>query len=134
MYNQRMTALVRALLPSLIVLLLTLALVNVENIDFLMHFFGGVAIAWGALIIVKDAVSRKALPASLPAWMQSYIAFSTTAFIGIVWEFHEWVQDYYFHTTRQPDLSDTMNDLLMDLLGAIFIIFILDLVRKRSRK
>ncbi|OGL74497.1 hypothetical protein A3D73_03750 [Candidatus Uhrbacteria bacterium RIFCSPHIGHO2_02_FULL_60_44] len=120
----RLTTLSRALLPSLVVLTLSLALTNVENVDFLMHFLGGVAIAWGMVIIVKDKKP------SLSTWLRNYLAFSTTAVIGILWEFHEWVEDYYFLTSRQPDLTDTMNDLLMDLLGAVFIILVLDLSRR----
>lgn len=125
MSGKRLTTLTRALLPSLIVLVLTLALMNVDEVDFLMHFMGGVAIAWGTLIIIKDKKP------TLPDWVKQYVAFSTAAVIGILWEFHEWMEDYYFLTSRQPNLTDTMNDLLMDLFGAVFIILILK--RKRLK-
>ncbi len=119
-----MTALTRALIPSLVVLLLTLVLMDVDGADVFMHFLGGAAIAWGTVILIKDKKP------SLSVWLRNYLAWSATAVVGLLWEFQEWVEDYYFLTSRQPDLTDTMNDLLMDLLGAVFIILVLDLASR----
>ncbi len=47
----------------------------------------------------------------------------TMAF-GVIWEFMEWVGDYFFDFNAQPSLDDTMGDLFADTLGGLFIVFI----------
>jgi hypothetical protein len=44
----------------------------------------------------------------------------TMAF-GVVWEFLEWITDYFFNLNTQPSLDDTMGDLFADTLGGLLI-------------
>jgi len=47
----------------------------------------------------------------------------TMAF-GVVWEFMEWIVDYFFNLNAQPGLDDTMGDLFADTLGGLLIAFV----------
>jgi hypothetical protein len=47
-----------------------------------------------------------------------------TMAIGVVWEFMEWISDYFFNLNAQPDLNDTIGDLFADTLGGLLIAFI----------
>ncbi len=60
------------------------------------------------------------------------IIVSTVALIGVIWEFSEYAASMtlsgpiynHFHTRVYfiGDLNDTLNDLLMDILGACFFV------------
>lgn len=51
------------------------------------------------------------------------IVVITMAF-GVIWEFMEWISDYFFNLNAQPSLNDTMGDLFADTLGGLLIAFI----------
>jgi hypothetical protein len=55
----------------------------------------------------------------------------TMAF-GVVWEFMEWVSDFFFNLGAQPSLDDTMGDLFADTLGGLLIAFIGYILIKRG--
>ena len=88
-----------------------------SEIDPIAHFFGGFAIAYGALITFRALYSKLILPSELLALL--LVTFSLS--IGVTWEWYEYVR---FHDN--PALAhwnwwpDTLFDLLMDMLGAIF--------------
>ena len=46
----------------------------------------------------------------------------TMAF-GVVWEFMEWISDFFFDLNTQPSLDDTIGDLFADTLGGLLIAF-----------
>ena len=47
----------------------------------------------------------------------------TMAF-GVIWEFMEWIGDFFFDLGAQPSLNDTMGDLFADTLGGLLIAFV----------
>ena len=47
-----------------------------------------------------------------------------TISFGVLWEFMEWIMDYFFNLNAQPGLNDTMGDLFADTLGGLFIAFV----------
>lgn len=92
------------------------------------HYLGGVFIAllfYGYLYNV--ITSRKVRP--IEKWL---IILSVTVFVGVVWEFAEWIGTYYnFDYLGIGDLEDTLLDLVADLFGAITLL-ILHPVRQRN--
>ena len=70
------------------------------------------------------------------------IILGAVSFIGIVWEFSEYLANliispilydhYGVRTYFMGDLDDTMNDLLMDILGAGLFALILHFIRSRK--
>ena len=89
---------------------------------------GGVFIAllfYGYLYNI--VTSRKVRP--IEKWL---IILSVTVFVGVVWEFAEWIGTYYnFDYLGIGDLEDTLLDLVADLFGA-FTLFIVHPVRQRN--
>jgi len=92
--------------------------------DMMAHFLGGFSIAYGTLNLLR------ALPKKLIGWPLTrftlFVALVfSTMFVGVCWEWYEWLA---FHgTTGRYDginfsewawWTDTLNDLLMDTLGA----------------
>ena len=39
------------------------------------------------------------------------------SFVAVLWEFHEFLLDYFFHTAIQSSVADTMGDLFFGLVG-----------------
>lgn len=70
------------------------------------------------------------------------IILGIVSFIGIIWEFAEYVANIVFSpiiydlftvkTYFMGDLSDTINDLLMDIIGAGLFAFILHFIWGRK--
>ena len=84
-------------------------------IDIPLHFLGGVVAALAVSLIFRaELVAFRPLTALL-------FIIGLAVLIGVGWEFFEWTLD---HTVRlglkQGDLTDTLTDLLMDILGASF--------------
>ena|SRR3989344_6479550 len=103
--------------------------------DHVLHFSGGFFIAWLFSVYLKnhllaDTKIKNAL-----------IIVGVTVFIGVLWEFAEYsanllaspaIYKYYgVKTYFIGDLADTVNDLLMDTLGACTL-FILHSFRSRK--
>lgn len=71
------------------------------------------------------------------------IILGATVFIGVVWEFTEYIANqalieplYRYFKIRayfMGDLDDTVNDLLMDILGAGIFSFVLHFIRIRKQ-
>jgi hypothetical protein len=43
---------------------------------------------------------------------------------GVVWEFIEWIGDFFFNLDAQPSLNDTIGDLFADTIGGLLIAFV----------
>ena len=98
------------------------------------HFIGGASIAWMFLFIQGRWTNRGIIPSNLPAWLRDYIAFGSVAIFGILWEFMEFVLLVKYDIAWQATLTDTINDLFLDLMGGITLIVMYRLVlllRKR---
>ncbi len=94
------------------------------SFDKLLHFAGGLAMAWLALALLQDDIVH------LPAWKQVLIVVSVAAFIGVVWEFAEYVSGFtkesiplLYRYFRGGDLADTLGDLLADIIGGSVFAF-----------
>src|SRR3989338_11244837 len=99
--------------------------------DMVIHFLGGFFMAMFLSAYLKDHL--------FDGWkLKNFlIILGAVSFIGVVWEFSEYIANFalspiiYDHygirTYFMGDLDDTMNDLLMDILGAGTLSFILHL-------
>lgn len=104
--------------------------------DQVLHFSGGFLVALLFSIYLKDHL----LPNNEKT-KNALIIVGVAVFIGVVWEFGEYAanllispiiyEHYGIRTYFMGDLADTVNDLLMDTLGASTF-FILHLLRSRK--
>lgn len=89
--------------------------------DMVHHFLGGFFVAMLMWHYLKDSLPQNNLKKTL-------VIVSTVTFIGVVWEFTEYIAGQtliepmykYFQIKAYfiGNLDDTINDLLMDILGA----------------
>ena len=97
-------------------------------VDIALHFAGGFFVAMFMADYLKDRLVSG-------QWIKNMlIVIGATIFIGVVWEFAEFIAN---QTLVEPfyrwfgikayfmgDLPDTVNDLLMDTLGGLGFFFI----------
>lgn len=121
-----MTGLLRTLLwPSVVLLIHVINTIfglywKLDRLDNLMHFLGGASIAaswlaFASLLQSKDHLNIKS------KWLNILLAIGITALAAVLWEFMEFGMDYFFGVVMQPDLTDTMSDLALGLLGALVV-------------
>jgi len=88
--------------------------------DNVTHFVSASAVgilSFLTILLINHYVSAVHIPRRLMPFM--VVMF--TAFFGVVWEMTEWVLDYLTGTGMQYSLQDTVNDLVMDLIGGTVI-------------
>ncbi len=90
--------------------------------DILMHFWGGVIVALGVGMLPSFGFRNISTP---PSFIHICIAI---AVVGLSWEFFEysigiWAQEPGF-------VSDTLLDLVMDTVGAVFGYGVLKIMQK----
>lgn len=101
--------------------------------DMLHHFLGGFFMAMLMLYYLSDIpYSISHIP--YPKLKQYLIIIGAVSFIGIVWEFAEYLasqtliesiyEQFKIRAYFIGDLDDTINDLLMDVVGALTFIFV----------
>jgi len=110
----------------LLVLLFTINIVggfvfnlfDVWYFDIVLHFLGGFGVYLFAKQFFKQALKNA-------SWFDSALLLTgATIFVGVFWEFGEYALSIIWQTRPEGltfigDLMDTMNDLLMDMLGAV---------------
>lgn len=82
--------------------------------DILMHFIGGVFVAAIFLNFFQNE--------NKPALLLFTVSFAVL--IGVLWEFYEYLAEYYFSrlsgfSVLGMALDDTLSDLFFDLLGGL---------------
>jgi len=87
-------------------------------IDTPMHALGGFSIAYGALhaLRLSEKKNKMAIKNTLT---KVFVILATVVFAAVVWEFYEFLHDYFFGTLYQAGNADTMKDLFMGLLGGL---------------
>ena len=94
-----------------------------------MHFMGGF---WTALLIIWIKNIAPGIFGKSNFIGDFIIVLGFTAFIGVLWEFFEFSVDLFIIIKNglpdlwisQQGLTDTMGDLLFDLLGGLLAFFI----------
>lgn len=99
--------------------------------DIVLHSSGGF---WVGLFILWFFFNSGKFPfeaAKLPLYILIISIVSFAAFIGVLWEFFEfildWITDYKSYSSKiaQENLKDTMIDLFFDLSGALLSVVFL---------
>ncbi|OGM98268.1 MAG: hypothetical protein A2915_04080 [Candidatus Yanofskybacteria bacterium RIFCSPLOWO2_01_FULL_41_34] len=104
--------------------------------DQVLHFSGGFLMAILLSIYLKNHLLENAKLKNI------LIVLGAVSFIGITWEFAEYLasqilvesiyRNFGIRTYFIGDLNDTINDLLMDILGAGLFLFVLHFFRNRK--
>lgn len=109
----------------------------IRHYDKYMHFLGGAAAA-GLVMFVIYAYAKKKRPTFIVsnnwvAWISFFIAVS----LGVLYEFEEYLEDYFTGSHRSGGSWDSVGDLIFDTLGGILVIgtvwIILRLRKKKKR-
>lgn len=90
---------------------------NISWIDIPLHTLGGM---WAALLffgVFGYLFEERVLSHSLERVKIVFIAMSFAAFIGVLWEFHEFIFSEYLSLYLQPGILDTLGDLFWDIIG-----------------
>lgn len=105
---------------------------SIPFFDKTMHFIGGAVAAWFVLALLQEEVTH------MKWWKQVLIMVSVTAFIGMVWEWAEYLSQYtkndyplFYKYFSGGDLPDTLLDLVADTAGGV-VATIIALKKERS--
>ncbi len=101
--------------------------------DKVLHVIGGIVAAWFVLAIFQQEVAH------MVSWKQACIFVGIALFIGVAWEWLEYVSNFtratvpwWYHYFHGGDLADTLGDLLADTIGAA-LLTLWALRKERSR-
>jgi hypothetical protein len=87
--------------------------------DILTHFWGGACVSLGAIWAIQHA--RRYVPVTLRDARPFVAVVIAIGVIGIVWELYEWVVQAAFGLPLPLNYwADTLLDILMDAMGALF--------------
>lgn len=110
--------------PPVLVFTLHVFLVRVLDVyssfpwlDIPMHFLGGLAMAY-SLSQAQTSLQDHKVVGQLDKIIESVLVFTLVATVAVFWEFAEFLLDHFLGTDLQVSLSNTMQDLLMGILGA----------------
>ncbi len=87
--------------------------------DVILHLFSTAVISLLAFMIVYTLHYTKKLRLSIP--LVGFFTVTFAMFVGSIWEILEYAVDIFFDTTAQKGLSDTMWDLIYDLIAGIIV-------------
>ena len=126
--------------PPILVFMLHVCLFRLWNayfyipwIDIPMHFLGGLSMAYSLFAILTFLQERRVI-SRLDLGVQLLLVFSSVVAIAVLWEFMEFSQDHLFNMNTQISLANTMQDLLMGMLGAATRIAIKSISMPRPSK
>ncbi len=87
--------------------------------DILTHGFSAIVFGFIGFTVLYFMVNRHELRAR--PWAIAIFSFSFAIAIGAIWEIFEFSMDQFFGLNMQKSgLIDTMGDLIVDFLGALF--------------
>ena len=86
--------------------------------DNITHFLGGTAIAAFFCAAVGGELGTRYI-GTLNRFGWQLMVLALTALAAMGWEFLEWGSDMFFDTRTQAGLFDTMQDMLMGMLGCL---------------
>jgi len=102
-----------------------------QQLDFVMHYSGGVAISfilWHALDCFAHWFG------SLTPFARYLFTFALACTVGLFWEFAEFFSDLVFGSHIQYSIRETMRDLIADATGALTTLALTWLVRCFARR
>lgn len=106
---------------------------KVPYFDKILHLTGGVIVAWFFDYIFFEEIKHMA------HWKIILVLVSSACFIGVLWEFAEYLSTFSRHTYpllyhyfHGGNFADTMSDLTADIVGGILLSVPLVLKKKRN--
>ncbi len=103
------------------------------NFDIPMHFLGGMSIGITGILLLNLAQKQ--------GWMNIqkkiisfFVILCFVALAAILWEFLEWIGDFYLHTRMQQGLTDTMGDMFLGLIGGLISTVLLFVPKFQTKK
>jgi len=87
------------------------------------HFFSACVVAFIFLILLF-VFNEYYRGIAINIFKTMFDVVVITMAFGVVWEFMEWIGDFFFDLETQPSLNDTMGDLFADTLGGLLIAFV----------
>lgn len=97
-----------------------------QQLDFVMHYSGGVAIAfflWHTLDCFAHWFGQ------LTLFARYLFTFALACTVGLFWEFAELFSDVVYGTHIQHSIHETLRDLVADATGALTTLTLVFLVR-----
>ena len=88
--------------------------------DGMAHFIGGAAVAGVLFFIFWNLYRSKKIKIGLLG--TGFASLTGASFFGVLYEIAEYLEDLFTGSHRLGDGPDTVNDLSLDILGALFII------------
>lgn len=90
-------------------------------LDMPTHFLGGVSIAY----FYRSAITNsQKLVGNIPIQIQSLFALTCAGTTTVLWEFFEYLSDYFLHTSMILGLEDTLKDMFLGLLGGAVLLLL----------
>ncbi len=91
---------------------------RIENFDSIMHFSGGIVIAFCFILLLRIAQQEKKI-GKINLGILFIVILGLVALSAVSWEFYEYLLDIFSPAAslRQPSVADTMGDLFMGLVG-----------------
>jgi len=104
--------------------------------DLILHFLGGFFVAMFFYDYLKEYMKAPKIDTEQSRSIKKLLIITgATVFIGVIWEFSEYIataflSNYLYNNYGiiccMGNLSDTVNDLTMDIIGAIAFILLRD--------
>lgn len=96
---------------------------RIPSLDVPMHLLGGLAIAYFFHVVVAYG-DRLGWVRVGGRTAEMIMVFGLVALAAVVWEFAEFLSDYFFRLGAQPSVANTMKDQFMGLAGgAVYVGF-----------
>lgn len=98
--------------------------------DTLVHFYSGVPIALGGVLLLGVAAARRGL--LVPPGLEALMVVALHSLVALLWEVSEFTADQVFGAQTQKGNTDTMTDLIVGTLGALLVALVLYAHRTRG--
>ncbi|NLY21644.1 MAG: hypothetical protein GXZ08_10250 [Tissierellia bacterium] len=115
--------------------------------DTILHLFSAMMLGALGFVLVSFFNDNRIKNTNLSPFFVSMFAFCFAATCGMIWEAYEYLADHILGTNMQKfmtahgtvlsghaALGDTMKDIIVDLLGALFVVVLGYIHLKREQK
>ncbi len=90
--------------------------------DILLHGISGILIGGVGFLLTYVLNKDDKVKFNMSPFFIALFSFSFALSIGVIWEIFEYGVDYYFDMNMQKNgLNDTMEDLIVDTIGALTV-------------
>lgn len=96
------------------------AYLMIPGYDTLTHFVSSIFVSFFAFTIVF-ILDEYWDDLHMNAYSMAFMVVIFTMAVGVLWEFDEWLSDYFFNTNLQTGLDNTMKDLAVDTIAGIIV-------------